>query len=616
MTATKPPRKQKPRAMIRIVLWCCASVVWLNAALLVADDDLLPRELPPVETSNGWDNSTLEASIHLLPTSEAPNVPMRERSDEPRSGEVPLWATPSNQEDFGSLLSNSRKGSASKKTFVNDFRNADNLGMNGNAEAFGTHLSESGGHLNGDGTCALVDGVAEVPYQPTDFLGTPVPAEPYNPCLDSHTYFGKYCVPVQRPWVELWRPFYSGGLYAPAIPVFSDVNPLTPHFLVYGDYRAAVGVHRNKGKPVRSVANRLNLDFDLRLTGTERIHWFMGPLDQNGKFTRLDFSDSRNVRFEDELDAQFDTLFFEGDLGAMTGGLIGVDAPFDLPVTFGKIPLVYQNGIWMEDAINGAAMAFPWKNSRALNWSNFDATFFVGVDQVTSPAFGNNNQAAHVLGTAWFIEAYDGYIEADYAYLDDRKGLDRSYHNLAFAYTRRYWSRISNSVRVIGNLGQSGPRNNRTADGALLLWENSLVSGAPSNVVPYYNAFIGYGQPQSVARAAGAGGILRNTGINFESDNLTGYPTLDATGSNAYGGAVGINFLSVDFRRQLAFEFAALDTYGDDNLSIAPGAQYGLGTRWQKALNNWSLVRIDLMHGWLDNAPDIYGTRAEFRWKF
>jgi hypothetical protein len=464
---------------------------------------------------------------------------------------------------------------------------------------------------------AGICGPCGVEYHPEDFLGTPVPACPHQPSLDIQTYFGKQFVPTQRPWIEWWRPFYSGGMYAPAIPVFSDVNPLTPHFIVAGDYRAGVGVHRNNGKPVRSLANRLNLDMDLRLTGTERFHAFMGPLDHNGRFTRLDFSDSRNINFEEELDAQLDTAFFEGDLGAMTGGMIGVDAPFELPFTMGRIPLLYQNGIWLEDAFDGVAMAFPWRHSRPFNWSNFEVSFFAGFNQVTSPAFANNNQAAQAFGTVWFIEAYDGYIEADYAYLNDRDGLDRDYHNVAIAYSRRYWQRISNSIRVIGNFGQEGPRATRTADGALLLFENSWNSQSPATVVPYFNAFLGYGRPQSVARAAGSGGILRNTGLNFESDNLTGYPTLDATGSNSYGAAIGINLLeAASFSEQWVIEFAALDTYGDDALSTAPGAQYGLGTRWQKALNNWTLVRIDLMHGWLDRAPDIFGTRAEWRWKF
>lgn len=599
----------------RVAIRSCAYLAWVAALNLCADDSLVPLDLPQVAPAKVWDNATLDDSRSELPSNSELIA---------TQGLEPVQERPFFQGEFNSLLpwnAPAQTRPAPLPRVAPEMIREPNLEpmIQGNVEIrVPTPQQPPMASTTAFDTFPLPDPncVVEVPYQPGDFQGTPAPAQPFNPCLDTATYFGKLCVPVQRPWVEWWRPLYSGGIYDPAIPVFTDVNPLTPHFLVYGDYRAAVGVHRNQGQAVRSVANRLNLDFDLRLTGTERIHWFMGPLDHNNRFTRLDFSDTSDIRFEEELDAQFETLFFEGDLGAITGGWTGVDAPFDLPFTFGKVPLVYQNGIWMEDAINGIAIAFPWKHSQALNWSNFDATFFVGFDQVTSPAFANNNRAAQVFGTAWFIEAYDGFIEADYAYLDDQKGLDRSYHNLAFAYTRRYWSRVSNSIRALGNMGQSGPRNTRTADGLLLLWENSLISDAPSNVVPYFNAFLGYGRPQSVARAAGAGGILRNTGLNFESDNLTGYPTLDATGSNAYGGAVGINFLSTDFRRQFAVEVAALDTYGDDSLSVAPGAQYGVGTRWQKALNNWTLVRVDLMHGWLDNAPDIFGTRAEFRWKF
>lgn len=455
----------------------------------------------------------------------------------------------------------------------------------------------------------------QVPYQFSDFAPVPYVAQPLDARREIETYYGKTAIETQRPWVEWWRPFYTGGMYDPGVPVFSDVNLLTPSFLVYGDLRSGVGVHRNNGKAVRSWANRLNLDMDLRLTGTERFHAFTGPLDHNGRFTRLDFSNNK-IEFEEELDMQFETAFFEGDLGAITGSWIGDDAPFDLPFTCGLVPLLYQNGIWMEDAIAGFAFGAPWKHSRALNWSNYEATFFAGFNNITSTAFNNDNNAAAVYGTAWFVEAYNGYIEMDYAYLDDLDRQGRSYHNSAIAYTRRYFGRISNSIRLIGNLGQSGPAINRIADGALLLFENSLISEHPSTFVPYWNGFVGNGRPQSVARAGNAGGILRNTGINFETDALTGYPTLNATASNSYGGAVGLNVLSADFRKQFVLEFAALDTYGNPALSAAAGPEYAIGTRYQTALNNRLIWRVDLMNGWFDNAPDIYGTRTEIRWKF
>lgn len=456
-------------------------------------------------------------------------------------------------------------------------------------------------------------GIRAVPFSPEAFSPTPAPSTPYDPSQELAVYRGKVAVPVQRPWVEFWRPFYGPGTYPPASDLFGKTNLLFPHFYVYGDYRTAVGVHRNAAGDARSWAHRLNLDMDLQLTATERIHGFMGPLDRNNQFTRLDFTD--DVRFETVTDAQFDTLFFEGDAGAITGGLAGTDSPFDLPVTFGLVPLLYQNGIWMEDAMLGAAVAIPARNSPALRWSNFDATFFIAADQITSDAFQGSNSAAEAIGTAWFIDAYDGYIELDYAYVHDDVGLQRSYNNFAVAYTRRYWSRVSNSLRFLTNFGQDLPAEQRTADGYLVLVENSLISSAPNTFVPYCNLFYGSGRPQSVARAAGSGGILRNTGINFESDLLTGYPTLDATGANTYGAALGVNMLGANFRDQLVLEAAALGSYGEAFRRV-PGDQYALGARYQRPISYRCLIRTDAMYGLLRNTEDIVGTRVELRWKF
>lgn len=457
-------------------------------------------------------------------------------------------------------------------------------------------------------------GIRPVPYSHETFLPTPLSPVPYDPRAELATYRGKYAVPVQRPWVEFWRPFYGPGIYPPASDLLGKTNLLFPHFYVYGDYRTAVGVNRNQAGDLRSWAHRLNLDMDLQLTATERIHGFMGPLDKNNQFTRLDFTDE--ARFETVTDAKFDTLYFEGDVGAITGGLAGVDSPFDLPFTFGLIPLLYQNGIWLEDAMLGAAVAVPARNSPALGWANFDATFFAVGDQLTSDAFAGSNSAAEALGTAWFIDAYDGYIELDYAYVHDDVGQNRSYNNFGVAFTRRYFARLSNSVRFISNFGQDLPEADRTADGFVLLVENSLISSTPNTFVPYCNFFYGSGRPQSVARAAGSGGILRNTGINFESDGLTGYPTLDPTAANTYGAALGLNMLGANYRDQLVLEAAALGSYGSATTRRVAGDQYATGVRYQRPLSYRWILRMDTMYGFLRNAEDIVGSRVELRWKF
>ncbi|MCA9134118.1 MAG: hypothetical protein KDA45_13215, partial [Planctomycetales bacterium] len=467
----------------------------------------------------------------------------------------------------------------------------------------------------GQGPGPRIDALTrQVPYQGRAFLPQPDSGLPNDAIAEASPYRGKSAVPVQRPWVELWRPLYTSGIYPPGKEWFGRYNLLMPHFLVYGDLRTGVGAHRNAQGEANSWATRLNLDMDLELTATERVHAFMGPLDRTGDFTRLDFTDE--VRFVDRTDMRLDTLFFEGDAGAIFGGLTDQDAPLDLPFSFGFLPLFYQNGVWANDNVLGAAFAIPAKNSPLLKWANYDATFFWASDQINSDAFPGDNNAAEFAGTAWFIEAYDGYIEVDYAFVHDDTGNHRSYHNFSVGFTRRYFDRISNSIRLITNFDQALPQDQRTADGHLLLFENSLISHSPYTFLPYFNFFYGQGRTQSLARAAAAGGVLVNTGINFESDNLTSYPTLDATAVNTTGGAIGLNMLAADFSQQLILELAALSANGNAGFRNAPGDQYAVGVRYQKPLNNAWIFRTDHMFGWLRNAEDIRGSRVELRMKF
>jgi hypothetical protein len=456
-------------------------------------------------------------------------------------------------------------------------------------------------------------------YSSEDFAPDPIyDAMPYNACAEQSVYGGKYLNPTQRPLVELGMPLYQSGPVPPPSAHCGETNPSLPRFYVYGDYRAAAAYNDQNGRDVGVLAHRLNLEWDLWLTSTERFHMFTGPFQEGNNFMRVEFDDGEAEYFNelDFFDADTDTLFFEGDLGYMIGGWTGRYAPIDLPIAVGLIPLLFQNGVWMEDAIVGIAATIPARNSPWLDWSSYDVTFFAGFDQVTSTAFADSNAAANVFGTTTFIEAKGGYIEAGYAFLDDTTEFDRSYHNIGLSYTRRYLNLVSNSMRVIVNAGQDGPQAGRSADGVLLIAENSFLTPWPYNVIPYVNLFVGFDDPQSVARAGAAGGVLRNTGILFESDILTGYPTLDATGNDTYGAAIGLDLLAPEYRHQLILEAAVLQAFDDPAFRNAPGDQYGVGLRYQVPISHAHLLRFDVMHGWLENADDLTGARAEFRWKF
>ena len=449
-----------------------------------------------------------------------------------------------------------------------------------------------------------------------DFSPTPLPRSSmlHDGLREQWVYDAKRDVPTQAPWIEWGRVFYGDGITPRGRDWFGPTNMVRPEFYVYGDFRTGILGGRNAAGRSDNWASRLNLDLDLRVTDTERFHAFIGPIDRGGQFSRIEL-------VEGELDTQFIfdpnllTGFFEGDLGAILGGLEGTSSPFELPFTVGLVPLLFQNGIWMEDAVTGAAFALPARHSRLLNWSNYDATFFAVVDQLNSPAFGNDEHAAQAFGTAWFIEAYGGYIETGYAFVRDRKRSERSYHNVTASFTRRYFDRVSNSVRLIVNTGQDLASQQRTADGGLLLVENSWITPSPWRVVPYLNLFFGWDRPQSVARAGVSGGILRNTGINFDTDGVNGLATLDPTGSDTAGGAIGIDLIGESLDRQLLLEFAYQTPHGNKNAAV-PDDQFAVGARYQFPISHATLLRFDVMHGWRRGLDDVYGTRIEYRWKF
>ena len=114
-----------------------------------------------------------------------------------------------------------------------------------------------------------------------------------------------------------------------------------------------------------------------------------------------------------------------------------------------------------------------------------------------------------------------------------------------------------------------------------------------------------------------AGGVLKNVGLNFETDGLTGFPKLEDTGNNTYGGAIGIEYLFA-LNKQIVVEVATVQTIGNENKinRIAKGDQYALGARYQMPLNNAWIFRTDAIAAALENVPNLYGVRFELRWKF
>lgn len=471
----------------------------------------------------------------------------------------------------------------------------------------------------------------------------------YDPEAQYEIYGGKSLNKTARPVIELGRKLYVRGALEPGGTWLGKKNPTAPHFMVYGDWRTALAYNddgttlpNDPSGPTHQarLATRLNLDVDIKITSTERLHFFVRPLDSGQDFTRWDIDGKVEDEFFDVTDFEIDTFYFEGEAGPILRGLTGEENKVDLALSFGLMPLFTQNGIWLNDAFWGGGFALPAFSSNTLDASNIDLTFFVGLDDLTTPAIVRvlqnvdngtldlvpDDHGADVYGLAGFVDATQGYWEFGYGYVD-AENPDLSYHNVTVAFTRRYGGWLSNSIRLIGNLGQDGTSfggaDFKTADGVLLLLENSLISHKPSTLVPYLNAFVGVDQPLPLARNADLGGVLANTGIHFESDGVTGFPTLDARGHNAWGGAIGVQYLW-NLDRQIVVEAAVVQPLDEDELLFDLGddvlkpveEQYALGVRFQEPLNHAWILRFDVMHGWRDTSEDLFGARVEIRRKF
>jgi hypothetical protein len=429
-------------------------------------------------------------------------------------------------------------------------------------------------------------------------------------------YGAKTAVVPPRPLLELGREQYTSGAYDESSTLLGEKNPLLPGLSIYGDWRTAVAYNQNAGKDLAQIATRLNLDVDFKITGTERVHAFFTPLQRNARFTRFEFGgDDPDNKLDFEFDPNPQTLFFEGDFGSLYSGFSDKEASFDLPFTVGLFPLFLQNGIWANDAILGGAVSLPAKNSAALGLANFDTTFFAAFNDVDNKGIigvnSNDNNNTNLYGVTAFIDAYSGYIETGYGLIDgrdDQEGLLT--HFVTGAYTRRYYNTFSNSTRVFGNFGEDPQGED---EGLAIISENSVVTGLPSTLLPYGNFFVGFGNPQPLVDGNGAG-ILKNVGINFETDALTGFPKLDDTGSNTWGGAIGLQYL-FDLDEQLAFEVAMVQPFENDGIG-AEDSQYGFGARYQIPITNAWLFRADATYQILEGVEDNFGVRAEVRRKF
>ena len=160
----------------------------------------------------------------------------------------------------------------------------------------------------------------------------------YNAQGQVDIYGAKSVVEPPRPPVEIGRQQYTSGIFDESSTVLGQLNPLLPGLAIYGDWRTAIAFNGNNGKEIAQVATRLNIDVDLKLTGTERIHAFFTPLQEdNVKFTRFEFDKGDgDGEFTNEFDPD-PQLFFS----KVTSARSIPDSPARKPVSTSLLQRVF-----------------------------------------------------------------------------------------------------------------------------------------------------------------------------------------------------------------------------------------------------------------------------------
>ncbi|HZK81771.1 MAG TPA: hypothetical protein VFC46_11905, partial [Humisphaera sp.] len=183
---------------------------------------------------------------------------------------------------------------------------------------------------------------------------------------------------IQLPTGAVWMPnFTVFGTFQSAMQAFHD--PLTesgPFAHLYGD--------KTRGE----WTSRLDIYGNLQLSGTERILIGFRPFDDAtfsrpalARYTGYQFSPDGTDGWNYKFVAQPTTLFFEGDLGQIFPSLDpNGTKPWDIGFSVGRQPLLYQDGLLLDDDID--AIGITRNTFLPRGGSNAQLTAIYGWDQI------------------------------------------------------------------------------------------------------------------------------------------------------------------------------------------------------------------------------------------
>ena len=379
-----------------------------------------------------------------------------------------------------------------------------------------------------------------------------------------------------------------------------------PSFLAFGQLRTAAQTFDDGKDTVSELATRLDLFGNLQLSGTERLLIGVRPLDQDGNFTRFQLHPDRRDGFEDELNLNATTLFFEGDFGELFPGLDpGDSSGLDYGFSIGRQPLTAQAGLLLDDTID--AVGITRNSLHPDGTSNLRVTGLWGWNEVHRDD-NREDRTAQLLGLFSEADFRSSTVSVDAAWVVD-EGDDKDALYFGVGAVQRL-GHFNTAFRVCTSypLQDESPEVGR---GTLLFAEFSRTMEGSENIA-YLNLFWGIDEYSSAARGPDRGGPLGGVGILFAAVGLGRYDApLGNHPDKAVGGAAGHQWFFDDNRAQVVLEVGGrTDTDGETRGPIAVGA------RVQRALGRRTILRLDGFVSGQDDRGPGGGLRFEVLVKF
>lgn len=393
------------------------------------------------------------------------------------------------------------------------------------------------------------------------------------------------------PLLELGKSFLNTGKLGEGIEIPTGAV-WQPSLVVWGVYRTALQSFDDSERRVSEWSNRFDLFSNLYLTPTERIFMSIRPLDKNGAFTRYTFEDTAQDEavkneegdFEEELNSDIRTLFFEGDFGELFPMLDPKDSyALDYSIAVGRQPLTFQDGILIDDAVDSLGVS---KINLKPSWLvNLRTAVLWGWGELNRQNLSDDDRTAQLYGVFNELEWRSTTVEIDAIYLEaDPETGDGVFGGIGA--TQRF-GRINTTFRLLGSAAV-GEETEQNSDGGLVFVELSATPHA-SDDLAYLSGFYALDRFRSASRDPSAGGPLGATGISFASVQLGRYRTaLDNQTNDSFGSALGYQLFFAEGRRNLILELAGRSTsesVGQRGAALSTSFQTAISSRW--------IVRLD-----------------------